>query len=59
MAATVQSILQEYFEQFAQNHPLSYEQRLAAEPAKSGWPPGKSGCWIARTTTSCSRSRMS
>jgi hypothetical protein len=31
MAATVQSILQEYFEQFAQNHPLSFEQRLAAE----------------------------
>jgi len=31
MAATIQSILQEYFEQFAANHPLSLEQRLAAE----------------------------
>jgi hypothetical protein len=26
-------------------------------PAKSGWPPGKNGCWIARITTSCSRCR--
>jgi hypothetical protein len=31
MATSVQSILQEYFEQFAQNHPLSLQQRLAAE----------------------------
>jgi hypothetical protein len=31
MAATVQSILQEFFEQFAANHPLSPEQRVAAE----------------------------
>jgi hypothetical protein len=31
MATTVQSILQEYFEQFARSHPLSVEQRLAAK----------------------------
>jgi hypothetical protein len=31
MPTTVQSILQEYFEPFAQNHPLSLQQRLAAE----------------------------